>query len=228
VVAQAARLDWAGYSARWKAMHGGYDPDAANPAVRGWLKLSYLLARGLARLGASPGMITVAGLVVCLFVPAVAAQPGAWAALSGALVLLAGLLDSLDGALAVVTRRVTRFGYVYDGVVDRVGEAAWLVAFWVVGAPGWLAGLTAFLIFLHEYLRARAMSAGQSRATGATVSERPIRVLICALGLLLAGGSGAVSDTLAAGAGTLAVAIWLLLGLVGFLQLFAAVRRDLR
>lgn len=227
MVAQAARLDWAGYAAQWQALHGGYDPDAASRPVRVWLKLSYQLARGLARLGASPAMVTVAGLVVCLLVPAVAAQPGGWAALSGALVLFAGLLDSLDGALAVVSRRVTRFGYVYDGVVDRTGEAAWLVAFWVLGTPGWLTALTAFLIFLHEYLRARATSAGQLRATGATFAERPIRVVICAFGLLLAGGAGTISATLAAGAGTLTVAIWLLLGLIGFLQLFAAVRRDL-
>lgn len=220
------RIDWAGYATRWKALHAGYDPDAANLPVRAWLKLTYQMARGLARLGASPALVTIIGLVVCLFVPAIAAQRGAWAILSGGLVLVAGILDGLDGAIAVLSRRVTRFGYVYDGVVDRVGEAAWLLAFWVVGTPGWLVAITVCLVLLHEYLRMRAVAAGVASAA-ATLAERPIRVLICALGLALAGASGFVSGALAAGAGTLAVAIWLLLGAVGFLQLFAAVQRDL-
>lgn len=219
--------DWGAYATRWKALHGGFDPDTATIAVRLWLKLVYQMARGLARLRVSPGTVTVLGLVTCLFVPAIAAQRGMWPLAAGALVTLAGVFDSLDGAVAVVTRRVTRFGYVYDAVVDRLGEAAWLLAFWLVGVPGWLVALTACLAFLHEYLRARAVAAGLSGLAVVSVAERPIRVLICALGLALAGVCGLLSPTFAAGAGTLAVAIWLLLGVTGFAQLFAAIHREL-
>ena len=52
--------------------------------------------------------------------------------------LLAAVADSVDGAVAVVTGRTTRLGYVYDSVADRLGEVAWLLAFWLVGAPGGL------------------------------------------------------------------------------------------
>ncbi|GAA4218663.1 CDP-alcohol phosphatidyltransferase family protein [Actinocatenispora rupis] len=228
VASGGIQSDWGAYATRWKALHGGFDPDTAAVPVRVWLKLVYQLARGLTRVHVSPGTVTAIGLVTCLFVPAVAAQGGLWPVTAGVLVVLAGLFDSLDGAVAVVSRRVTRFGYVYDAVVDRLGEAAWLVAFWLVGVPGWLVALTACLAYLHEYLRARAVAAGLSGLAVVSVAERPVRVLICAFGLALAGVCGLLSPTFAAGAGTLAVSIWLLLGLTGFVQLFAAIHRDLR
>lgn len=220
--------DWAGYTARWKALHGGYDPERAALPVRAWLRLSYRLARGLARAHVSPGLVTVVGLVLCLFVPAVATHHGWWPTLSGGLVVLAGLCATLDGALAVVTDRVTRFGYVYESVADRLGEGAWLLAFLAVGAPGWIVSLTAVLVYLHEYLRSRAIAGGLSGLGAVTVGERPTRVIIAAVGLGLVGAAGAINQTLAVGAATLVLAIWLLFGLIGFLQLFAAVHRGLR
>lgn len=223
-----ARVDWVGYAARWKALHGGYDPSTAALPVRAWLRASYRMACGLSRLRLRPAQVTVLGLLVCLAVPVVAALRGSWPVLAGLLVVLGGLLDTLDGALAVVTRTVTRYGYVYDSLADRLGEAAWLVAFWLIGVPGWVVALTACLVFLHEYLRARATAAGLAGLGSLTVAERPIRALISACGLALVGVTTRVSETLAVGAGTLAVAIWLLFGLVGFLQLFAAVQRGLR
>ena len=42
-----------------------------------------------------------------------------------------------SAAIAVVGNRVTRLGYVYDAAADRISEAAWLVAFWLIGVPGW-------------------------------------------------------------------------------------------
>jgi CDP-diacylglycerol--glycerol-3-phosphate 3-phosphatidyltransferase len=42
----------------------------------------------------------------------------------GIVVLAAGALDILDGALARATGQVTRFGAVFDSVMDRVSEAA--------------------------------------------------------------------------------------------------------
>ena len=227
VAGGGVHTDRVGYTARWKALHGGYDPESAALPVRGWFYLTYRSARGLARVGVSPATVTVVGLVCCLFVPAVAAQHGRWPVVAGGLVALAGAVDSLDGAVAVVARRVTRFGYVYDAVLDRLGETAWLLAFWLVGVPGWLVALTACLTLLHEYLRARATAAGLSTHAVTSLAERPVRVLISALGLALVGAAGVWSDTLAAGAGTVAVAIWLLLGVVGFVQLFAAIGRDL-
>jgi CDP-diacylglycerol--glycerol-3-phosphate 3-phosphatidyltransferase len=226
-VANGVMADWAGYSARWKALHGGYDPDRANLPVRLWLRMGYRLARGLARIHVSAALMTLIGLVICLFVPAVATHHGWWPLIGGVLVLVSGLCDTLDGAIAVITGRVTRFGYVYDAVANRVGEAAWLLAYWVVGVPGWVVTLTAALVFLHEYVRSRAIAAGLSGLGVVTVAERPTRVFLSATGLILAGLCFQLSATLAVGAATLILAIWLLLAIGGFLQLFAAVHRGL-
>ena len=85
-----------------------------------------------------PTAVTVAGLLICLRVPFAAAQGPAGLLVGAVLVLLAGIADALDGAVAVVTGRASRFGFVYDSVADRLGEAAWLAAFWLAGAPGLL------------------------------------------------------------------------------------------
>ena len=51
------------------------------------------------------------------------------------LVVVSGLLDGLDGAVAVLTDRATRWGHVLDSLVDRCSDGLYLVALWLVGAP---------------------------------------------------------------------------------------------
>ncbi len=79
------------------------------------------------------------------------------------MVAASGLLDSLDGAVAVLTDRATRWGAVLDSVVDRVSDALYLVALWLVGAPAWacVVGRRA-AARLQEYARARATAVGMS------------------------------------------------------------------
>ncbi len=141
--------------------------------------------------------------------------------------LLASVADSVDGAVAVATGRTTRLGYVYDSLADRIGEAAWLVAFWLVGAPGALVAAGGALSWLHEYVRARAVAAGMREIGAVTVGERPTRVCVAVAGLLLAGLSGLVEVDLAAGTITMATAVWVLLAAFGLGQLLSAVRRAL-
>ena len=54
VASGGVQTDRVGYATRWKALHGGYDPQAAAFPVRGWFYLTYQAARGLARIGVSP------------------------------------------------------------------------------------------------------------------------------------------------------------------------------
>ena len=154
-------------------------------------------------------------MVLCLAVPVGRRRPAARVLVAGAvLVLLAGLADTLDGAVAVLSGRTTRLGYVLDSVADRVGEAAWLTAFWLAGAPGWLVVAAGAVSWLHEYARARATAAGMREIGVVTVGERPTRVSIAISGLLLAGvfGHGPIVLTVAAAA-------WLALAVVGLVQL---------
>ena len=48
--------------------------------------------------------------------------------------MLAGLLDNVDGAVAVLTGRATAWGAVLDAVADRVGDLALVGALLLAGA----------------------------------------------------------------------------------------------
>jgi CDP-diacylglycerol--glycerol-3-phosphate 3-phosphatidyltransferase len=61
-----------------------------------------------------------------------------------------------------------------------------------------------------------------------TLAERPTRVVVVVVGLLLAGAVGLVAPALRPATAAATVAVWAALALVGFGQLLATVRRALR
>ncbi len=221
-------VDWDSYAARWAGLHGGYDPRVASPLVRGWLRIAYRTARGLNTLRVTPSAVTALGVAFAAGVPVAAAAGGFWPLAGAALVLLGALADTTDGALALVSGRETRLGRVYDSVADRVTEAAWLAGMWLLGTPGWLVALAGAVVWLHEYLRARATIAGMSDIGAVTLGERPTRVLLILFGYAFAAPAGLAGADLAAGTATVATAILALLGGLGLGQLAAAVRHALR
>jgi phosphatidylglycerophosphate synthase len=223
------RLDWDEYATNWAKLHGGFDPRRAGGVVRGWLRMCYVIGSRLARIRITPSAVTTFGLLVCAAVAVVTATlPPDVGLLAGAgLVLVASVADSVDGAVAVVSGRVTPRGYVYDSVADRLGEGAWLAAVWLAGTPGQLVVAAGALSWLHEYVRARAVSAGMREIGSVTVGERPMRVSVTFVGLLLAGLAARINRDLAPGTLTIAMAVWVLLAVFGLGQLASAVRRSL-
>jgi phosphatidylglycerophosphate synthase len=221
-------MTWDEYATAWSALHGGFDPRRASLFVRGWLRLAFLIGRPLGRLGVPPTAVTVTGLLICACVPLVVLADRTAGPLAGAvLVLVAGVADSVDGAVAVTSGRATRLGHLYDSVADRLGEAAWLAAFWAAGAFGWLVVVAGGLSWLHEYVRARATAGGMQDIGVVTVGERPSRVSIALVGLLLTGAGALLAPELAAGTATLVTVVWVLFAGYGLCQLIAAVRRAL-
>ncbi|MGY2084501.1 CDP-alcohol phosphatidyltransferase family protein [Blastococcus sp. SYSU DS0539] len=214
------------YLDAWSRWHGG--ADTGSLLVRGWLSLAHALARPLAAL--PPSLATAAGVVVAAAAVPPAAAGGGWLVLAGLLVGLSGLLDSLDGALAIGTGRASQRGFVLDSVVDRLTEAAYAAALWAAGAPGWLAVAFGALCWLPDYLRARAGQAGVHRTGPISWWERPTRVVMAGLTL---GGAGVVSGLEVAGvdgavlAVTAGAAAGVLLGAVGTVQLGRWLRGEL-
>ena len=209
------------YLAAWSRWHGGSGTESG--IVRGWLSLAWALARPLA--GLPPIVATALGLLVAAVAVAPAWAGGSWLLLAGLLVGLSGLLDSLDGALAIGTGRASRRGFVLDSVVDRLTEVAYAGALWFAGAPGELAVAFGALCWLPDYLRARAGQAGVRETGNISVWERPTRVLMAGLTLFGAGvaaGSGLATQVVTAGA-----AVGTLLGIVGVVQLGVWLRRAL-
>ena len=209
------------YLAAWSRWHGGSGTESG--IVRGWLSLAWMLARPLA--GLPPIFATALGLLVAAAAVAPARAGGSWLLLAGLLVGLSGLLDSLDGALAIGTGRASRRGFVLDSVADRLTEVAYAAALWAAGAPGELAVAFGALCWLPDYLRARAGQAGVRETGNISVWERPTRVLMTGLTLVGAGvvaGSGLGAQVVTAGA-----AVGALLGGIGVVQLGVWLRRAL-
>jgi phosphatidylglycerophosphate synthase len=168
----------------WAALHLTEPPAGV---VGGWIRGAAAVARPLARAGISPNAVTVAALVVAVAAVPLAAIDG-WVGPAAAClaVTLSGLLDSLDGAVAVQAGRTTRAGFLLDSALDRLADAAMPAALAVAaGGEGaaWVAvGATAACWWL-EYVRARGSLAGVTGKQVITPGERPTRIILTAVGL---------------------------------------------
>ncbi|MGI8692031.1 MAG: CDP-alcohol phosphatidyltransferase family protein [Geodermatophilaceae bacterium] len=212
-------LDRDAYFRRWAELHGGYDPGASAMA-RSWLSVVYAVARRCG--GVPPLAVTVAGLAAAIAVPLLAHPRTAGLLIAASLTaVLSGFLDSLDGAVAVVRGRDTRLGYVLDSVADRLADSAYVVALWLLGAPGWLCVVAGGAAALQEYVRARAGAAGMREIGVVTVFERPTRVILAAVTALASAAVTGSADFLA----TVAAIVWLVLAGIGLIQVLLAVRR---
>jgi peptidoglycan lytic transglycosylase len=152
--------------------------------VRQW---SDPVGRALFRLRLRPNHLTVIGLVVSFFAAAgFIAGHVRWA---GCLLLLAGLCDLLDGALARVSGQVTAFGAFLDSVIDRYSDLIVLLGIVVLfartpnarGALVAMAGLVGSVMV--SYTKARAESIGVECNVG--FMERPERMICLVAGALL-------------------------------------------
>jgi len=210
------------YLDRWSTLHGGYDPRGSK-LVGPWLTVVHAAASPFARLGVSPDIVTVLGGLVSALAVWVATLGGRWVLLAAVVVGLSGLTDSLDGAVAVMTGRESRWGAVLDSVVDRVSDVLFLLALWVVGAPPLACVLAGVLVLAQEYARARATAVGMDDIGVVTIGERPTRVIVVAMFLLAAG----IYPASAAFWASLGAWVSVGVGVVALLQLLVVVRRRL-
>ncbi|MDD5126772.1 MAG: CDP-alcohol phosphatidyltransferase family protein [Dehalococcoidales bacterium] len=145
------------------------------------------IVRLLARTPLTPNAVTIIGFLVTVLA-AVYIATGEFF-IGGIIVLAAGFLDMLDGALARLTNQTTRFGAVLDSTLDRLSEAALMLGILVpfasqgMVAESLLVGLTLVGSLMVSYLRARAEGIGIDCKVG--LFTRAERVIVLALGLLL-------------------------------------------
>jgi len=145
------------------------------------------VVRLLARTPISPNTLTWFGFLLTVGAVALITTEHLFAA--GFVVLIAGLFDMLDGALARHTNQVTRFGAVLDSTLDRLAEALLLLGILFLYAREQL--LAEILLVsvallgsqLVSYIRARAEALDLECQVG--LFTRPERVFVLTLGLLL-------------------------------------------
>ena len=141
----------------------------------------------LSKVGVTPNMLTLAGVLGNAGAAFLAARGDFLPA--GIVMLAASSLDMLDGALARATGKATRFGSVFDAVMDRVSEAAVLfgLLYYFSDRGGREEELLIFAAlaasFLVSYTRARAEIVDIPLREG--LFGRAERVLLLGIGLMI-------------------------------------------
>jgi CDP-diacylglycerol--glycerol-3-phosphate 3-phosphatidyltransferase len=146
------------------------------------------VVRILSKSGVTPNALTLTNLALNI-VAAYFIATGHFI-VGGVLILVSGLFDLLDGALARFSKKTTKFGAVLDSTVDRISEAATLsgLLVWYVSQEYATPGIVLVLVvlvgsFLVSYIRARAEGLGWQCQIG--LFTRAERVIVLAIGLLV-------------------------------------------
>jgi CDP-diacylglycerol--glycerol-3-phosphate 3-phosphatidyltransferase len=143
----------------------------------------------LGRLGFTPNALTVIGSLLTACVGLLASQ--GWFLAAGICLFVFSATDTLDGALARATNRVSTFGAFLDSVCDRYAEAAVFLGlvWWYQTHLDLLGVVLAYVALVGSlmvsYARARAEGVGLE-AKDVGWFQRPERIITLGLGLLLA------------------------------------------
>ena len=154
---------------RWSELHGGVEVQGV---IKGWLTISFAIARVLNFFRITPNIVTTVGLLASVLI-----YFTSYTSQLIALVLFSLICDGVDGSLAIYGDRASKFGELYDSIADRISEALWLMGATFVGVPVrwaiaiWVLGAT------QEYARARLASLGYSEIGVVTPTERPVRAI---------------------------------------------------
>jgi phosphatidylglycerophosphate synthase len=176
-------------------------------SIRNQLQLSIYkvinpLVKLLIRAGLTPNMVTTIGLLLNIGVSIIfiaGAEEGKRGDLSyvgwaGALILFAGLFDMLDGQVARLGNMSSRFGALYDSVLDRYSELILFlgICYYLVAHHYFFSSLFAFIgmigSLMVSYTRARAEGLGIECKDG--LMQRPERVILIAVSALACGITG--------------------------------------
>ena len=165
----------------------------------GIYKIINPFVRLLIKMGLTPNAVTTIGLILNIGVAIIFIAGGeegnrgdlryvGWA---GALILFAGLFDMLDGQVARLGNMSSKFGALYDSVLDRYSELVMFlgICYYLVSHHYFLGSLIAFVgligSMMVSYTRARAESLGIECKGG--LMQRPERVIIVGVAAIASG-----------------------------------------
>lgn len=160
--------------------------------ARKWLSyIIHPIARLISAAGITANMLTITGLIFGIFAGVCIALGRL--KLAGALILVGGLFDLMDGAVARANKADSPFGALLDSVVDRYSEGAIFIGIAIyfsrfspdiyraiIGLS--LTGLALIGSFLVSYVRARAEGLHVECKVG--IMQRPERVILLSLGVI--------------------------------------------
>ena len=160
----------------WSNLHGGAKIEGI---VKTWLQISFASAKFLSKLRVTPNLLTFAGL---FFAIALWQFANNWAA---ALFLVLSLFfDGIDGSLAILQKKTSKFGAFTDSFVDRISEVFWALALYKLGAPAALVFVALLATYVQEYIRARSGGLGHNEVGIVTICERPVRASLIFIAII--------------------------------------------
>ena len=196
----------------WSNLHGGAKIEGI---VKTWLQISYASAKFLSKLRVTPNLLTFAGL---FFAIALWQFANSWAA---ALFLVLSLFfDGIDGSLAILQKKTSKFGAFTDSFVDRISEVFWALALYKFGAPASLVFVALLATFIQEYLRARAGGLGHEEVGIVTICERPVRASLIFIAI--------IANLVGLGLVTAISIIWVAMQFIALSQLTGSLYKRLR
>ncbi|WP_245704503.1 DUF4833 domain-containing protein [Daejeonella rubra] len=154
------------------------------------------------KIGLTPNAVTTIGLILNIGVASIFVMGAeksnrgdlSYIGWGGAMVLFAGLFDMLDGQVARLGNMSSRFGMLYDSVLDRYSELIMFlgICYYLVAHHFFLSSLFAFIALIGSmmvsYTRARAEGLGVECKGG--LMQRPERVVTIGVFAIACGITG--------------------------------------
>ena len=137
----------------------------------------------MAKVGITPNQLTIVGLLITLL-SAYEFYLGNQI-IAGIILIFGSFVDALDGSLARLTGRVTRFGGFLDSTLDRLSDSAVLFGIALGELVDWRVAFLALIgSYMVSYTRCRAGLAG-SGTLAVGIAERGERLIIIIVTALL-------------------------------------------
>ncbi|MCX6761137.1 MAG: CDP-alcohol phosphatidyltransferase family protein [Candidatus Nealsonbacteria bacterium] len=140
------------------------------------------IGKTIGKTGLSPNFFTflvlVFGIIAAFFIYFGSLQ---WAVL---FIMLSGLLDGIDGAVAKANNKETKFGALFDSVTDKITEISWYIALGFLYYLFWPPATMAISFFmLSSYISKHAKAVGGK--SGGGIMERKERLILIIIGLVV-------------------------------------------
>ncbi len=175
-----------------------------NKSIRDTLQLAIYkvidpVVKAFIKLGLTPNMVTTIGFILNIGVAVIfilGAEEGnrgdlSYVGWAGGMILFAGVFDMLDGQVARLGNMSSKYGALFDSVLDRYSELVMFlgICYYLIGHHYFLSSLFAFIgligSMMVSYVRARAEGLGIECKGG--LMQRPERVVLLGVSALLCG-----------------------------------------
>jgi len=194
-------IDWLLDHGQGHEMEKQFKRVKSEPTGKLYMPITYKGARFFMKLRATPNKISLINLILSFYIFYTSVmgskghslnlfteQPifGSLFIITSLLVLGAGIIDGIDGAIARLSNTKSKSGAWFDNVIDRISDILMLVGL----IPGnililqnygldfsWVVWTNILLIHLYEYMRARHEGLGLHQVRP-YIAERPMRVII--------------------------------------------------